>query len=74
METMTTVLAIKKGSLQTFILSGSAQQCPQDSKGTVIVPIVVGAALGGLVLVVILAYAISWIVQRKKSGSYAALN
>lgn len=52
----------------------SAQECQKDSKGTVIVPVVVGAALGVLVLGVVLAYVVSYIYRRRKAGSYSALN
>ena len=52
----------------------NAQQCSQDSKGTMIVPIVVGIALAVLIAVVVVAYVISYVYHRKKTGSYEALN
>lgn len=75
---MTTVLATEVALPICCIYFGfplhTAQQCQQDSKGTVIIPIAVGVALGFLISVVVLAYVISWFVHRRKSGSYAALN
>lgn len=52
----------------------TAQQCTQDSTGTVLVPIVVAVALGVLIIVVVAAYLVSYVYHRKKSGSYEALN
>ena len=51
----------------------TARKCVADgAPGSKIVPIAVGAALGVLVIAVIVAYVISKVVNRKKS-SYEAL-
>ena len=53
-----------------FIL---AQRCSQDIKGSKIVPIAVGAALAGLVIIVLIAYIIGRLRSRRQS-SYEALS
>ncbi|XP_003383154.1 PREDICTED: lysosome-associated membrane glycoprotein 1-like [Amphimedon queenslandica] len=52
---------------------GSATRCNADIKGSKIVPIAVGAALAGLVIIVLIAYIIGRIRSRKQS-SYEALS
>ena len=50
-----------------------AQRCSQDIKGSKIVPIAVGAALAGLVIIVLIAYIIGRLRSRRQS-SYEALS
>ena len=47
--------------------------CSADTKGSKIVPIAVGAALAGLVIIVLIAYIIGRLRSRKQ-GSYEALS
>ena len=51
----------------------TAARCAQDIKGSKIVPIAVGAALAGLVIIVLIAYIIGRLRSRKQS-SYEALS
>lgn len=48
-------------------------RCSQDIKGSKIVPIAVGAALAGLVVIVLIAYIIGRLRSRRQS-SYEALS
>lgn len=64
----------RRRCLTMVFFCSTAQQCSQDSKGTMIVPIVVGIALAVLIAVVVVAYVISYVYHRKKTGSYEALN
>jgi lysosomal-associated membrane protein 1/2 len=50
-----------------------AARCSQDIKGSKIVPIAVGAALAGLVIIVLIAYIIGRLRSRRQS-SYEALS
>lgn len=52
---------------------GESARCSQDIKGSKIVPIAVGAALAGLVIIVLIAYIIGRLRSRKQS-SYEALS
>ena len=54
-------------------LSSVAARCSKDIKGSKIVPIAVGAALAGLVIIVLVAYIIGRLRSRKQS-SYEALS
>lgn len=58
-----------------FVLSCVARQCLADTSGKAnkIVPIAVGAALAGLVIVVLVAYLIGRLRSRRQS-SYEALS
>ena len=51
----------------------SGSKCSQDQKSSKIVPIAVGAALAGLVIVVLIAYLIGRFRSRKQN-SYEALS
>ena len=57
----------------TFPPSTAAVRCSQDIKGSKIVPIIVGAALAGLVIIVLIAYIIGRYRSRKHT-SYEALS
>ena len=59
----------------TYVLNNYiVQECAADSsKGNKIVPIAVGAALAGLVIVVLIAYLIGRLKSRRQS-SYEALS
>ena len=52
---------------------GNTARCSKDIKGSKIVPIAVGAALAGLVIIVLVAYIIGRLRSRKQS-SYEALS
>lgn len=52
---------------------GSAVRCSQDIRGSKIVPIIVGAALAGLVIIVLIAYIIGR-YRSRKHNSYEALS
>lgn len=52
---------------------GHTLQCPADIQGSKIVPIAVGAALAGLVIIVIVAYIVGRLRSRKQN-SYEALS
>lgn len=52
---------------------GNARRCDNDVKGSKIVPIAVGAALAGLVIIVLIAYIIGRLRSRRQS-SYEALS
>lgn len=71
-------ISVKNFQVQVFEFKhngtfGNARECVADGEpGSKIVPIAVGAALGVLVIAVIVAYVISKVVNRKKS-SYEAL-
>jgi len=77
---VTATLNVTKLQVQAFIESdqnlkegfGSAQDCAA-SKGNKIVPIAVGAALAGLVIVVLIAYLIGRLKSRRQN-SYEALS
>jgi lysosomal-associated membrane protein 1/2 len=73
-------LTLAQFQVQAFVFDtynstvfGDAARCSQDIKGSKIVPIAVGAALAGLVIIVLIAYIIGRLRSRRQS-SYEALS
>ena len=72
------LFALKKNGLYFYFLllchsTFVVARCSQDIKGSKIVPIAVGAALAGLVIIVLIAYIIGRLRSRRQS-SYEALS
>lgn len=77
----TIVLSIVGWKVQAFSFSNQtfdvARHCVKDYQSSIIVPIVVGAAMAGLIALVLIAYVISqirnWRSQRSSYNSYGRL-
>lgn len=67
------MIVVSTMCIRSCLSPHTVARCAEDIKGSKIVPIAVGAALAGLVIIVLIAYIIGRLRSRKQ-GSYEALS